>query len=138
MIKLTYFLRRLPALTQPQFLDYWYNRHRQLVVKHAPALRIRRYMQLTPVDFELSISMQRARQAPDRFDGVAEAWFDSLEDLDAARQEPGVSTAGRELIEDERRFIDLANSPIWYNEERVIIEGANNALGQSRAAAERR
>ena len=26
------------------------------------------------------------------------------------------------LLEDERRFIDLANSPIWLGEENVVID----------------
>ncbi len=30
--------------------------------------------------------------------------------------------AGRELLEDERRFIDLENSPLWFNRARPIGE----------------
>ena len=31
--------------------------------------------------------------------------------------------AGRLLLEDEARFIDLANSPLWLNREQVIYAG---------------
>ena len=29
--------------------------------------------------------------------------------------------AGRMLLEDERKFIDLTRSPLWWGEERVIV-----------------
>jgi hypothetical protein len=29
--------------------------------------------------------------------------------------------AGRLLLEDERKFIDLPNSPLWWGEEKVIF-----------------
>jgi hypothetical protein len=38
---------------------------------------------------------------------------DSLEDLAAAGATEAGATAGRELLADERRFIDLARSPLW-------------------------
>lgn len=124
MIKLTFCLRRLPTLTQPQFLDYWFTNHSPLVRKYAAALRIRRYIQLVPIDTPFTKSMQAARYAPMSFDGVCEAWFDSVQDLVEARDDKAMISAGRELIEDEKNFIDLAQSPIWYNEERAIIGAA--------------
>ena len=48
-LKITFCLRRLPALTQTQFLAYWYDNHAPLVRKHAATLRIARYIQLVPV-----------------------------------------------------------------------------------------
>jgi hypothetical protein len=54
---------------------------------------------------------------------VAELWWDSLEDLIAGySSEPG-QAAGVELLEDERRFIDLPNSPLWLGEENVVVGG---------------
>ena len=51
------------------------------------------------------------------FDGVAELWWDSVESLLAAMSTEAGQVAGRELLEDEARFIDLANSPIFFAEE---------------------
>ena len=34
--------------------------------------------------------------------------------------DPAGVQAGRLLLEDERKFIDLARSPLWWGEERVI------------------
>ena len=58
---------------------------------------------------------------------MAELWFASMADLEASMKDRNASAAGRELLEDERRFIDLARSPLWYGQERLII-GAPTAL----------
>ena len=123
-LKITFCLRRLSSLTQRQFLDYWYDRHAPLVRKHAATLRIARYIQLVPQETPLSAPMMKARGAPEPFDGVAELWFASLSDLEASLGDRQASAAGRELLEDERRFIDLARSPLWYSRERLIIGNA--------------
>ena len=52
---------------------------------------------------------------------MAELWWDSAEDLvEAIASEEG-QAAGRALLEDERTFIDLPNSPLFFTNERVII-----------------
>jgi hypothetical protein len=58
---------------------------------------------------------------PEEYDGVAELWFDSLEALAAAGATPEGRAAGRRLLEDERRFIDLARSPVWVAEEHPVV-----------------
>ena len=63
-IKITFCLRRLPSLTQAQFLDYWYEKHAPLVRRHAAALRVVRYIQLVPQQTALSNPMMKARFAP--------------------------------------------------------------------------
>ena len=57
---------------------------------------------------EASERIRASRGAPPEYDGVAELWYDSLESLLAARS-PESSVAARDLLEDERKFIDLAN-----------------------------
>lgn len=121
MIKIIFCLKRLPALSPRQFVDYWYEQHAPLVRSHQAALRIRRYVQSVTVDTAISLPMQKARGAPEAFDGVAELWFDSKADIEASRSDPAAARAGRALLEDERRFIDLSKSPLWFAEEREII-----------------
>jgi len=120
-LKITFCLRRLPSFSQQAFLDYWHVNHAPLVRRHAAALRIARYIQLVPQQTPLSGPMMKARGAPEPFDGVAELWFASVGDLEASVRDKAASVAGRELLEDERRFIDLARSPLWYSHERLII-----------------
>ena len=61
-----------------------------------------------------------SRGAP-AFDGIAEVWYDSWEEFSAAANDPAAQPALSELLQDERRFIDLARSPVWINEIREIF-----------------
>ena len=121
MIKIVFCLKRLPSLTHRQFANYWYQHHAPMVRSHQAALRIRRYVQSLTVDTAISEAMQKSRGAPESFDGVAELWFDSKAAIEANRADPAAAAAGRALLEDECRFIDLARSPLWFAEEREII-----------------
>lgn len=121
MIKLTFCLVRLPHLTRAEFQKYWFDNHAPLVAHHAEALQIRRYVQLHSMPPEVSEGLRASREAPPEFDGVAELWFDSLEALAANAERPEAREAGRLLLEDERKFIDLPKSPLWWGEERVIV-----------------
>ncbi len=121
MIKLTFCLRRRPDLSREAFYDYWLNRHGPLVRRHQAALRMRRYVQVHGRELKLAIGMAAARGVPAPYDGVAELWYDSIDDLEATATDPAARRAGRELIEDERTFIDLANSPLWVGEEHEIV-----------------
>lgn len=120
MLKLTFCLRRLPSLTLAQFQDYWLNTHGPLVRRLQPALRIAHYVQLHRLDTDLATGMMRVRDAPEPFDGVAELWWADEESFRAAGRDPEGRTAGRLLLEDEARFIDLPRSPLWLNREEVI------------------
>lgn len=122
MITLTYCVRRLPHLTPAEFQRYWRERHAPLVQELAPALRIRRYAQLHTLPHPVNAMLRQGRGGPEEFDGIAVLTWDSVDDLIGASTTPRGREAGRRLVEDERRFIDLARSPLWVNEERVIIE----------------
>jgi uncharacterized protein (TIGR02118 family) len=120
MVKLTFCLRRRPDLTWEEFSRYWREVHAPLVSARAELLGIRRYVQVRTVqDPALHAALQRRNDgSPPPFDGIAELWLDDLpgrERGEAARQ------AARELLEDERNFIDLPNSPIWYGEEWEVV-----------------
>ena len=122
MIKLVFCLRRLPALSVSQFQSYWFDNHAGLVRHHADALRIHRYTQShTFTDPRLSPVSDVRGGRVDPFDGVAELWWRSAEDLLEAMTTTEGLDAGRALLEDERRFIDLPNSPLFFADERVII-----------------
>lgn len=57
------------------------------------------------------------------FDGCAELWWDNLADHLAARNTPQGVAALQALMEDERRFVDVSCSQLWYGTERLIIPG---------------
>jgi uncharacterized protein (TIGR02118 family) len=123
MIKLSFCLRRLPHLSREEFQRYWFDTHGPLVRKHAEALRIRRYVQTHTLLGDAADTLRATRGGPPGYDGVAELWWDSEEDIAAALTLPGGTEAGRILLEDERKFIDLANSPLFWAREREIIPG---------------
>jgi len=123
LLKLTFCLRRRPGLTLAEFQDYWVNSHGPLVRRLQPALGMVRYVQVHRLDTDLADGMRKVRGAPEPYDGVAELWWESEESFRAARNNPGAREAGRLLLEDEARFIDLANSPLWFNREHVIHAG---------------
>ncbi len=120
MLKLTFCLRRLPSLSLAEFQDYWLNKHGPLVRRLQPVLGMVRYVLLHRLDNDLAGGMRRVRGAPEPYDGVAELWWASEESYRAAGRTPEAREAGRLLLEDEARFIDLAASPLWLNREQVI------------------
>jgi uncharacterized protein (TIGR02118 family) len=119
MIKLTFVLVRAPHLSREAFQRYWLETHAPLVASVKDVLRIRRYVQLHSLPDDVSASPRQARGGPEGFDGVAQLWWDSFEDMASA--DPAAAEAGRLLLEDERKFIDLAKSPLWWGEEKVIF-----------------
>lgn len=121
MLKLTFCLTRLPHLSREAFQDYWFNTHALLVASVAETLLIRRYIQTHSLPAAVSEGLRASREAPPEYDGVAELWYDSLDALIANGRRPQVQAAAALLLEDERRFIDLSQSPLWWGEERPIV-----------------
>jgi uncharacterized protein (TIGR02118 family) len=121
MIKLTFCLVRLPHLSREAFQAYWYDTHAPLVASVADTLQIRRYVQMHSLPAEASAGIRASREAPPEFDGVAELWFDSVEAVTENGRRPEAQAAGAMLLEDEKRFIDLPRSPLWWGQERVVV-----------------
>jgi uncharacterized protein (TIGR02118 family) len=120
MIKLTFCLKRLPGLSREAFQTYWFEHHAPLVSKHREVLRIRRYVQVHSSAGAVNDAIRATREAPEMYDGVAELWWDSLDDVFGG-QTPERRAAGLALLEDERKFINLPHSPLFFGEEKVIF-----------------
>ena len=123
MIKLVFCARRLPHMSRAEFQKYWYENHGTMVKKYAAALRIRRYVQVHTLDHPIQEAFRQSRGGPEAYDGVAELWWRSLDDLAAAMATAEGRAAGDALLADERRFIDLANSPLLVATERPVVDG---------------
>ncbi|OLO27301.1 hypothetical protein BTR23_20470 [Alkalihalophilus pseudofirmus] len=123
MIKLTFCICRLPHLTHEEFDRYWKDHHAELVRSYAKELRIRRYIQVPAYNNQAVQEKARKSRAAEfkEFDGIAELWWDSLNDLISALGTPEGAAADKVLLEDEKRFIDLSRSRLWYGVEREII-----------------
>jgi uncharacterized protein (TIGR02118 family) len=122
MIKLVFTLRRREGMTREEFQRYWREEHAPLVQRHAETIHLRRYVQVHMRETHLDEAISGPRGAEPRFyDGVAELWWDSLDDLTAAFTSEAGLAAAAELLEDEQRFIDLPNSPLWLGEENIVV-----------------
>ena len=124
MIKIIFCLRRRPTLTREAFADYWLNQHGPLVRRLAADLRIQRYVQSHTLSDDRLTPLIHARSAePEAFDGVAELWWRSVDDIFAVGQTGAGLAAGQALLADERTFIDLARSPLFFANEHEIVPG---------------
>ncbi|MBI1401337.1 EthD domain-containing protein [Hyphomonas sp.] len=120
MIKLNFYFRRLPQRSQEEFQRYWREDHAPLVAKHASALGSLRYVQAHTGHGSLNGAMQASRGGPDAYDVVAELWFESDATM-AANTSEAAARASAELLADATNFIDLANSPLSFSNEHVIV-----------------
>jgi len=122
VIKLVFCLRRRADLSREEFQRYWSDHHAPLVRGYSEVLQLRRYVQVHTLPEGASAALGGSRGVEeDEYDGVAELWWESLEELTAAATTSEGRHAGAELLEDERRFIDLARSPIFLAEEHVVV-----------------
>ncbi len=113
MIRLVFLLRRKPSLTREAFQTYWKTDHAPLVKSLSSELGLMRYVQTHTIDD--AVSARRARgEMETTYDGVAELWWSDESKLEKTLKSAAGQRAGKLLLEDEREFIDLENSPIWF------------------------
>lgn len=87
MIKLAVLLKRKPGMSLEEFDHHWEHPHGDLVAGLSDFTRhVRRYSQSHIVDPDYDGEGLKWPRAA--FDGIAEIWFDSLEDMKAAFAEP--------------------------------------------------
>ena len=115
MIRLTFLLRRKPDMSRAEFQKYWREVHGPLVAGHARTLNVLRYVQVHTLEEDRSRQQVGPRGVmEDPYDGVAELWWTSREDMVSAHDSSQGQSAAQELVEDEANFIDLPNSPLWF------------------------
>jgi len=118
MIRLVFLVRRRPDLSLEEFQQYWRHEHGPLVAYHQARLGIVRYTQTHRIGDPADERMAAARGGMEQpYDGVAELWFPSEAALVEAGRTEGGKRAGKDLLADEGRFIDLPNSPMWLAHE---------------------
>ena len=122
MIKLVFVIRRRDDTAPEEFHRYWLEEHGPLARSLVEPLAARRYVQSHTVAPELNAQLAATRDTGEAYDGLAELWWDSLEDLVSAFTSEAGQEAGRTLIEDEAKFIDFGRSSLFLTEEHVILD----------------
>ena len=121
MIKLVFVIRRREDLSPEEFHRYWLEEHGPLARSLVEPLGARRYVQAHTVAPELNPQLAATRGTAEAFDGLAELWWDSLDDLASAFASEKGQEAGQTLMEDEAKFIDFGRSSLFLTEEHVIL-----------------
>jgi hypothetical protein len=88
----------------------------------AEAIGARRYVQSHLIDTPRNESLCLPRGTLDPVPGIAEVWWNSLEDFRAAVTSPRGAAALAELAEDETTFIDIARSQLFLTNENFIFD----------------
>jgi uncharacterized protein (TIGR02118 family) len=122
VIKVVMAIRRRDDVAPEEFHRYWRDEHGPLARRLLKPLNLRRYVQTHTLDSELNAQLAAARGTVQAFDGLAELWWDSLDDLLAAFGSEDGQRANGALAEDEARFIDLERSSLFLTEEQVIFD----------------
>ncbi len=118
MIRIVFLLRRKPTLSLAEFHKTWREDHGPLVASHAQHIGALKYVQVHRIEHPLTEPMAAARGGMEPpYDGTAELWWESEDVLLRALATEAGRAAGAALLEDERRFIDLPNSPLWFAHE---------------------
>ena len=120
MIKLVMCLHRNPDMTREQFQDYWLNKHGPFFQRNAGGMRARKYVQSHTVDTPLNEGMRSSRGMLPEYDGVAEVWFESEEDLMEAMSSPEGEKLSAALLKDEEHFIDHSKSSAFLVREHEL------------------
>ena len=122
MIKLVYCVWRREDISQEEFHNYWLHTHGPNVRSVAEKINALRYVQSHRVDTPSNDDMRQSRNMTAPYDGITEVWFRDEAHMNAAGLTDEGKQAGRFLIEDEARFIDLERSTAFITEEHEIFD----------------
>ena len=89
-------------------------------MKNAAVMRTKKYVQSHTVDSPLNAGMRDARGMLPEYDGVAEVWFESEEDLMEAMSSPEGQSLSAALLEDEGNFVDHSKSSAFIVREHEL------------------
>ena len=118
MVKLIMLVKKRDGLSDAEFRARW-QAHSEKVLGFQAALRIRGYAKTLPLCHDTPATQRDTQPFP--YDAMGELWYDSRDDFLRARSTPAGQAALAELRVDELRFVDMAQSVMWFGtEERVI------------------
>jgi uncharacterized protein (TIGR02118 family) len=120
MIKFVMCITRHPDMTRDEFKDYWMNKHGPFFMENAGTMRAKKYVQSHTLDTALNEGLRISRGMQPEYDGVAEVWFESEEELMQAMSSTEGQKLSAALLEDEGNFIDHSKSSAFLVKEHEL------------------
>ncbi|SDL97795.1 EthD domain-containing protein [Bacillus sp. OK048] len=114
-------MKTVSAINLELIKQYYALDHAKLVSECAEAMRMRRYILSHTLQGNNNIFLQSRDEEVTSYDGIAEVWWDSLEELNMALATPEGRAANKLLKEDESKFVDLSKTKFFFTEEHTII-----------------
>jgi uncharacterized protein (TIGR02118 family) len=111
MIKMTLLITRKPGMSVEEFRDYWTTTHLAAVQSVPETSVSRRYRQ------QHNTYVVPNHTAAMSFDGIAEAWFDTIEDAMTLLNSDGWWSV---IKKDDLNFLDVTKTQIMLSEEKAF------------------
>lgn len=125
MIKLSFCLTKKDELSLEEFQNYWLNHHAPLVKQVSNDLKIVKYTQLHCRNHNFlqqnKLSRLNSAEIPKEYDGIAEIYWNSWDDLEGLADIEKARIASKILMEDEAKFIKFSESPLLFSDIYKII-----------------
>jgi hypothetical protein len=123
MVKMLFVAYRKPGMTHEEYVAR-VAQHAELVMTIKDVTRMRKYVQIHPLPADVNEGFLAARgmTMDDLPDGMAEVWWDSIEDMYAGFSGEEGAKAAQLLVDDEARFLDVDRCLAFMAEEKVIFD----------------
>lgn len=113
MIKISFFLTRRSGSTHEEFHRYWTEKHTALLSTPVEGMpKVHRYVQLFPIPADVE-GFHMAQ-----YDGVAEIWFDTLQDAKHSFSSRHYEDV---IVKDEEKFLDRSKTICLVSHENPVI-----------------
>jgi uncharacterized protein (TIGR02118 family) len=122
MIKMVVTVYRKPGMSWEEFETRWRDVHGELVKSLATAMGFRKYVQshFQPSPDIESFAAIRGWLAP--AEGLAELYWDSVEQMRQALSSPEGQAASQVLAKDEAEFVDMTRISAFLSVEHVVFD----------------
>lgn len=123
MIKLNFYVRKIPGMSTAEFQSYWQETHGPLWERYAEALGVRRYTQVydDPTHSVAKALKEGYRVVGEAYDGLSVACWSEIAVLEAALQSEEGAAAWQAIFEDECNFIDHASSMLSFGTDHAVL-----------------
>jgi len=122
MIKMVVTVYRKPGMSWEKFESRWRVEHGDLVRSYAKTLRFKKYVQShfkPSADIDAFAAVRGWKPPPE---GLAEIWWESIAEMQAAFATPEGQAASKDLARDESEFVDHTRISAFLSEEFVVFD----------------